>query len=117
MKERNCCRVVDIKDPRAARIARSTGRDFKIGHLRPVENWFSPQFHPGLNSFNSIRGETFIRVANYAQSARLARGLKAAQLCSPTIFTKRLPNVTADRVTDEIRPAAQFADKGRGSSS
>ena len=83
MKERNSGRILEL-DPGATKTARSFAGSFQINKNPPIECWLSHRSHP-TSHINTIRGETYSRVANSAQSARLASGLTAALLCTPTI--------------------------------
>jgi hypothetical protein len=84
LKERNSGRILGL-DPGATKTARSFAGSFQINKNPPIEYWLSRRSHPSTSHINTIRSETYTRVANPAQSARLASGLTAALLCTPTI--------------------------------
>jgi len=85
LKERHPVCVADDTHSHTARIALINQRNRTSTYRRPAGNWFSSQFHPAAESSNSINGESVIRLVDSNKLARLAQGLKVAQLCPSTI--------------------------------
>jgi len=113
LKERNYGRVVAPQELLATLTAHETGRNSKIINYPPVEDGFFNQLQIRPNRISSIRGETRVRVANPAQSACLASGLKAALLHTSINLSMRVSHLNLHLAADKSATELQVGTSER----